>query len=161
MRGVPPEPPRDGELLSAAVKAVRKHRGMATTEVARAMNMALRTYERFESGATRLNLDHIHRFAAATNSDPYALILSVVIGSSELARRCADNKMATILTVAIQRFDQAIQDRLMDLDARTLITAITGMFDTLLDGDETSEQAQAWLQTGAAELLSKRPKPGR
>ncbi len=35
------------------------------------------------------------------------------------------------------------------------------MFDTLLDGDETSEQAQAWLQTGAAELLSKRPKPGR
>ncbi|OYW26992.1 MAG: hypothetical protein B7Z51_09470, partial [Methyloversatilis sp. 12-65-5] len=43
----------------------------------------------FESGATRLNLDHIHRFAAATNSDPYALILSVVIGSSELARRCA------------------------------------------------------------------------
>ena len=123
--------------------------------------MALRTYERFESGATRLNLDHIHRFAAATNSDPYALILSVVIGSSELARRCADNKMATILTVAIQRFDQAIQDRLMDLDARTLITAITGMFDTLLDGDETSEQAQAWLQTGAAELLSKRPKPGR
>ena len=84
-----------------------------------------------------------------------------MIGSSELARRCADNKMATILTVAIQRFDQAIQDRLMDLDARTLITAITGMFDTLLDGDETSEQAQAWLQTGAAELLSKRPKPGR
>ncbi|OHC95332.1 MAG: hypothetical protein A2792_04185 [Sphingomonadales bacterium RIFCSPHIGHO2_01_FULL_65_20] len=134
---------------------------MTTAEVASAMNMALRTYERFESGATRLNLDHIHRFAAATNSDPYALILSVVIGSSELARRCADNKMATILTVAIQRFDQAIQDRLMDLDARTLITAITGMFDTLLDGDETSEQAQAWLQTGAAELLSKRPKPGR
>ena len=158
MSGVPPELPRDGELLSAAVKAVRKHRGMTTAEVASAMNMALRTYERFESGATRLNLDHIHRFAAATNSDPYALILSVVIGS---ARRCADNKMATILTVAIQRFDQAIQDRLMDLDARTLITAITGMFDTLLDGDETSEQAQAWLQTGAAELLSKRPKPGR
>ncbi|TAJ65963.1 XRE family transcriptional regulator, partial [Brevundimonas sp.] len=130
-------------------------------EVASAMNMALRTYERFESGATRLNLDHIHRFAAATNSDPYALILSVVIGSSELARRCADNKMATILTVAIQRFDRTIQDRLLDLDARTLIAAVTGMFDALLDGDETSEQAQAWLQTGAAELLAKRPKPGR
>lgn len=161
MSGVPPDLPRDGALLSAAVKAVRKHRGMTTAEVADAMNMALRTYERFEAGATRLNLDHIHRFAAATNSDPYALILSVVIGSSELARRCADNKMATILTVAIQRFDQTIQDRLMDLDARTLITAITGMFDTLLDGDETSDQAQAWLQTGAAELFAKRPKPGR
>ena len=49
----------------------------------------------------------------------------------------------------------------MDLDARTLITAVTGMFDTLLDGNETNEQAQAWLQTGAAELRAKRPKPGR
>ncbi|MGV9006062.1 MAG: helix-turn-helix domain-containing protein [Brevundimonas sp.] len=161
MSGVPPDLPRDGELLSAAVKAVRKHRGMTTAEVANAMNMALRTYERFESGATRLNLDHIHRFAAATNSDPYALILSVVIGSPELARRCADNKMATILTVAIQRFDRTIQDRLLDLDARTLISAVTGMFDTLLDGNETSEQAQEWLQSGAAELLATRPKPGR
>ena len=53
MSGVPPDLPRDGELLSAAVKAVRKHRGMTTAEVASAMNMALRTYERFESGATR------------------------------------------------------------------------------------------------------------
>jgi transcriptional regulator with XRE-family HTH domain len=161
MSGVPPDPPRDGELLSAAVKAVRRHRGLTTAEVAAAMNMALRTYERFESGATRLNLDHVHRFAAATNSDPYALILAVVIGSPEFARRSADNKMATILTIAVQRFDRTIQDRLLDLDARTLITAVTGMFDTLLDGDETSEQAQAWLQTGAAELLAKRPKPGR
>lgn len=161
MSGVPLEPPRDGDLLSAAVKAVRKHRGMTTAEVADAMNMALRTYERFESGVTRLNLDHVHRFAAATNSDPYALILAVVIGSPELARRCADNKMGTILTIAVQRFDRTIQDRLLDLDARTLIAAVTGMFDTLLDGNETTEQAQAWLKTGASELLATRPKPGR
>ena len=85
----------------------------------------------------------------------------MVIGSPEFARRSADNKMATILTVAVQRFDRTIQDRLLDLDARTLIAAVTGMFDTLLDGDEASEQAQAWLRTGTAELLATRPKPGR
>lgn len=161
MSGDPSEPPHDGALLSSAVKAVRRHRGMTTAEVAEAMNMALRTYERFESGATRLNLDHIHRFAAATDSDPHAFMLALMIGSPELARRCADNKMGTILTVAVQRFDRTLQDRLLDLDARSLIGAVTGMFDTLLDGDETREQARAWLETGAADLLSTRPKPGR
>jgi transcriptional regulator with XRE-family HTH domain len=161
MSGVPPQPQRDGDLLSAAVKAVRKHRGMTSAEVAAAMNMALRTYERFEAGATRFNLDHIHRFAAATSSDPYAIVWSVMIGAPEFARRSADNKMATILTVAVQRFDRSVQDRLLDMDARTLISAVTGMFDTLLEDDEQGEQARAWLQRGGADLAQARPKPGR
>lgn len=161
MSGGPPDPLRDGDILSAAVKAVRRHRAMTSAEVATAMNMALRTYERFEAGATRFNLDHIHRFAAATGSDPYAIVLSVLIGAPEFARRCADNKMAAILTIAVQRFDRTVQDRLLDLDARTLIGAVTGMFDTLLEDDEQGEQARAWLQAGAAELASARPKPGR
>lgn len=161
MSGVPPEPSRDGELLSAAVKSVRRHRGMTSAEVATGMNMALRTYERFEAGNTRFNLDHIHRFAVATGSDPYAIVMSVMIGAPEFARRSADNKMATILTIAVQRFDRSVGDRLLDMDARTLIAAITGMFDTLLEDDEQGERARTWLQTGGADLAAARPKPGR
>ena len=42
---------------------------MTTTQVAEAMQMALRTYERFEAGDGRLNIDYVHRFAAATSKN--------------------------------------------------------------------------------------------
>ena len=55
MRASTAMPARDGDLLSAALKAIRRHRGKTATETASAMNMALRTYERFEAGETRLS----------------------------------------------------------------------------------------------------------
>ena len=99
---------------------------MTATETANAMNMALRTYERFEAGDTRLNVDHIHRFAGATDSDPYAILLAVALGSPEMARRCADNKLATILTIALQKYDVAMGDRIQRQDTRTLIALEIG-----------------------------------
>lgn len=102
----PDQQRRDGALLSAALKAVRKHRGMQAAEVARAMNMPLRTYEHFEGGHGRINLDYVHRFCSVTDSDPSAVLAAVAIGSPEFARRCADNKMMMILTIALQEFDR-------------------------------------------------------
>ena len=61
-----PELPDDGALLSATLKSLRRYRKMTKAETAAAMRIAIRTYARFEAGETRLNLDYIHRFAAAT-----------------------------------------------------------------------------------------------
>ena len=44
---------------------------MRTIDVAQGMNMALRSYEHFESGAGRINIERIHRFAEVTDSDPH------------------------------------------------------------------------------------------
>lgn len=152
---------RDGRILSAALKAIRKHRAMTASEVARAMNMPIRTYERFEAGEARLNLDYIHRFAKATDSDPYAILLAVVTGSPEVARRCADNKLATILTIAFGQFDATAGDRLQDLDPRTLVTATTEMFDSLLERIDKLEDSRSWLNDGERALSARRPRPGR
>jgi len=152
---------RDRLLLSEALKAVRKHRGMSHLDVAAGMNMAPRTYQRFEAGETRLNLDHIYRFAEVTRSDPEAILKAVAIGSPEHARRCCDNQLGTILTVAMRNFDEAIGDDIHKLDSRTLITAIVGMFDALARTASTTDPAAEWLKKGTGELAAKRPKPGQ
>ena len=151
----------DGALLSAALKSVRKHRGLSTTEVAGAMNMPLRTYERFEAGETRLNLDHIHRFATATRSDAHAILLAVAAGSPELARRCADNQLGTILLIALQRFDLTMGDAIQSLEAREVITAVIGLFDGLSAATSGKDVAADWIAEGASRLRDKRPRPGR
>lgn len=156
------EPQRDGSLLSAAIKAVRMHRGMKAAEVARAMNMPLRTYENFEGGHARMNLDYLHRFCAVTDSDPSAMLTAVAIGSAQFARRCADNKMMLILTIALQEFDRDMGDRIRHLEARELIAAFGGVFAKLeADSRGRDEAASAWLEEGVGKLRRKRPRPGR
>lgn len=160
MSGDTAEVLRDGALLSEALRKVRKHRGLTSAEVASRMNIAQRTYERFEAGETRLNLDHVARFARATESDPHAILLAVVIGSPDFARRSADNRMATILTIALQKFDAKVGDTLSGLDVHALISAVTQMFDSL-EVTLARDRAETWIASGTQDLTAKRPKPGR
>lgn len=161
MAGVAAEQMRDGELLSAALKAVRKSRGLSSRQVADAMNMSVRTYQRFEAGATRLNLDHIHRFARATSSDPYGIIMAVMIGSPRFARATADNMLATILVVGVQTLEQSVGDRIAELDTRSLVGAVAGLFDGFADRIRSNDPAGDWLARGRDELAARRPRPGR
>ena len=161
----PPDPREtqtDGKLLGSALRAVRRRRGLTAKQVATAMNMPLRTYEFFEGGGGRTNLDYIHRFAAATDSDPYALLMGLGIGSTEFARRCADNKLMLIYMIALQEFEVAMGDRIQSLDPRTLIEGFTEAFRKLeTESRERSEVAQTWIEAGQEQLSARRPKPGR
>lgn len=155
------EPTRDGQLLSAAVKDLRKLRGLSAAETAAAMNMSLRTYQRFEAGSGRICLEHLYRFAAVTASDPYALLTSVAIGSSRYARNTADNLLSTILLIAIQKLEQSLGDRISELDTRTLVNAIAALIDDLIDHVLSPDPTKTWLETGRRDLNARRPKPGR
>lgn len=160
-KGVPPASTHDGALLTAALRAIRRLRNMSSREVAAAMYMPLRTYQRFESGETRPNLDYIHRFARATRSDPHALVMAVSIGAPELAVHVADNQFVTILTVGLQTYNRMQGDRIADLDIRTIVGAVTAMFDRLGDANAAQSEARAWIRTGQDALAKARPKPGR
>lgn len=156
-----PEQMRDGQLLSAALKLVRKARGMSTRQTAAAMHMSIRTYQRFEAGVPRLNLDHIHRFAKATSSDPYAIMFAVMIGSPRFALSAADNMLSTALIIGVQKLQQTAGDRIADLDTRTLVGAVAALFDGFADQVLGSDPAKEWLEKGRDDLIAKRPKPGR
>lgn len=155
-------PQDDGPLRSAALKRVRRHSGLSANDVAVGLNMPLRTYEHFEAGHGRLNLDYLHRFAEVTGSDFYGLLHAIAIGSPDFAVRTADNKFMTTFTIFLQAYDRKMGDRIRDLDARALIAAFGEMFDALAEvGDQRADEAAAFLDEGREDLRSRRPKPGR
>nr|WP_313416354.1 helix-turn-helix transcriptional regulator [Brevundimonas diminuta] len=160
-KGVSPVSVDDSALLSTTIRAIRRRRGMTAREVAAAMHMPLRTYQRFEAGENRPNIDHIHRFARATRSDPHGLMTAVAIGAPEWAVWTADNQFSAILTVGLQTFNRKHGERIADLDVRAIVSAVTAMFDRL--GDEIASQSEArdWIRTGQDALAETRPRPGR
>ena len=143
------------ETLSAALRLIRAHRRLKAADVARSMNMALRSYEHFESGGGRINLERVHRFAEVTDSDPHAIIAALALGSPAFALRCADNKLATILTVVLQEFDETAGDAIAELESLTIINAFTKTLKELAAQSVKRESAaDAWLEERRNRLAS-------
>lgn len=132
--------------LSEVLKALRKHRGQKASEVAGVMKMPLRSYEHFEAGGGRPNLERIHQFADALGADAFAIFAAVDIGSPAFATRCANNKLMTILMMSLRDFDATARDDITRLDARTLIGAFTEFFETLATrAREQGEFVEQWM----------------
>jgi transcriptional regulator with XRE-family HTH domain len=141
------------ETLSTAVRLIRARRNLRTQEVAEAMDMPLRSYEHFEAGGGRVQLERIHRFAEAVDADPYALLAALALGSPRFAVRCADNKLMTILMLALQEFDAEVGDVIAEIDARTLINAFTRALRELgLQAVRRDTAAQSWIDDRLARL---------
>jgi transcriptional regulator with XRE-family HTH domain len=128
MLNTPPDTQTDARLIGRAAQSVRRSRRLTARQTATAMDLSLRTYEYFEAGAGRVNLDHIHRFAAVVDADPYALMVSPAFGSTELARRTADTKLMLIFLQALGEFERQAGERMLTLDPRDLIRAFTATF---------------------------------
>lgn len=149
------------ETLSSALRLIRTHRRMKSADIAQAMGMALRSYEHFEAGGGRINLERIHRFADATDSDPYAILAALALGSPHFALRAADNKLMTIMMVALQEFDEELGDLSAELDGRTLINTFTkAMKELALQSVRRDSAANAWLQERVGRLVAPNPAGG-
>jgi transcriptional regulator with XRE-family HTH domain len=154
----PPEKLSEARLIGLAARAVRRARNMTAQQVAAAMNLPLRTYEYFEAGSGRVNLDYVHRFAAATNCDPYSLLLGPGLGSIEFARRTADSKIMLIFLIALGEFERSMGERLRTLDPRALIEAFTDTFRKLeIENRMRGEETEAWLGAGLDRLAVRPP----
>ena len=158
---MPPDPPdklSDARLIGLAARAVRRARSMTAQQVATAMNLPLRTYEYFEAGAGRVNLDYVQRFAVATNCDPWSLLLGPALGSIEFARRTADVKLMLIFLIALGEFERTMEDRMLTLDPRALIEAFTETFRKLeAENRQRGEETETWLDAGRDRLAGKPP----
>lgn len=131
MSNNPPDTLTDARLIGRAARSVRRARTLTARQAATAMDLPLRTYEYFEAGAGRVNLDHIYRFATVVDADPYALMVSPALGSTELARRTADTKLMLIFLQALGEFERRSGERMLTLDPRDLIRAFTTTFQDL------------------------------
>jgi transcriptional regulator with XRE-family HTH domain len=131
MRG----PTHDGDsrraYLAQALKALRQRRGLGTAEIAAALGMPKRTYQHFESGRTQINVDRVHQIARILNADPHAIFAAAELGSPAFAVRAADNKLMTIIIMALSEFDKTSADQITLLDPRLLTTTFETTFREL------------------------------
>jgi transcriptional regulator with XRE-family HTH domain len=122
-----------GELLSTALRAIRRERRLRTSEVARAMGMPLRSYEHFEAGRGRLDLARLERFADATDSDPYAIVAAIILKRPGLALRASDNKLMVVMMLALDDFDDDLGEDIRLLEPRVLVGAFRRVFQDLAE----------------------------
>lgn len=110
------------------------------------MNMPLRSYEHFEGGGGRLNLERIFQFAKAIDVDPYAIVAAVMIASPHFAVRSADNKFIQAFVILLQEFDRTLGDEIANLETTAIVASFSQAFDTLLaDARRKADWRRTWL----------------
>lgn len=137
----------ESAILSEALRAIRRRRGLRQAQVARAMGIALKTYQNFENGRTEVDVARIKLFARTVDCDANGLIAAVLVGSPNLALRSADNKGVTVLMTALGRFDERIGDDFARIEVGRFIAAFRKVFQDLeaeLAGRDA--QTRAWLE---------------
>ena len=141
---------RRARAFSAAVRAVRRLRGLNSQETGRRMGLQRRAYERFEAGEGRLDLERIFLFAEATDSDPVAIVSSLFLDRPELSVQCADNKLQWVMALSLERFSRTQGDKVRALETATLIDVFERAFDELARlQDERDARARDWFAAGS------------
>jgi transcriptional regulator with XRE-family HTH domain len=147
--------PDGRETLARVIRDIRRLRNLRSAEVAQRMGLPLRSYELFESGEGRLDLERLFAFAEATDSDPFAIPLSVPFESSGFAVACADTKLALIVTMHLQGFYQERGDDITYLDPPNIIGGFERVFNELgrkLDDNEAF--LRRWFEGRKASSIS-------
>jgi transcriptional regulator with XRE-family HTH domain len=123
--------PSRSAALSQALRRLRRLRGLRPGAMADAMGMQRRTYEYFEAGRGKINVDRIHQFARILDVDPYAILAAVEIRSPGFAVACAEHKLMTVFMVNLQEFDANANAAVAKLNTATIVTGFTQVFDAL------------------------------
>lgn len=143
------------EILSKAVRGIRRKRGLKTITVAERMGLPLRTYELFEAGGGRLSPDRVWKFAEATDSDPFAIALSIAFRDAEFAIACANTKLVLIIVMQLQDFFEDRGPDLAYLDPPNIIGAFERIFNELgAKLDDSEAFLRRWFEgrTGSISL---------
>jgi len=152
MAGKTREEGQDAQSLSEAMRAIRKERRLRPSEMARLLDMPLRSYEHFEAGRGKISFDRIVRFADATNSDPIAMLAVLALGKPEFALHCADNKLMTIFMHAMGELEEQLGPDIAYLNSATLVGAFTRLVKDLVENVRKRDTfAEQWLEQRGAQ----------
>lgn len=147
-------------ILAAAMKAIRKDRRMRPAEVARAIGMPLRSYEHLEGGRGKITYERIAQFAEATNSDAVAILATIPLQSPDFAVNCADNKLMTILMIAMCELHDELGEDITYLEPRVIIGAFTRITKELIEHVRKRDVfAETWLEEKVTKVAGATPLP--
>lgn len=141
------------ELLSEALRAIRKSRRMKPSEVAAAMGLPVRTYDHFERGTGRISYSRIVSFAHATDSDPIAILSVILMRSPTFALNCADNKLMTIVVAALRRLDEELGADIGYLSTSILVSAVDKLIRDLIEQVRRRDRfAERWMEENVSKV---------
>lgn len=144
---------RPGALLSAALRGIRKARGLRSSDVASAMGLPIRSYQRFEAGQGEFDLDLIQRFADATDSDPFAIAFSVWIKRPHFALDAMDNKPMVTFVLTLRAFQEEMGEDISLIESRVWWGGFRRVFGDLEEYVRRRDlSAETWLEEHAQKL---------
>lgn len=136
--------------LAAALRGVREARRLRIADMARLMQMAPRSYEHFEAGRSPLDLERLQKFAEVTNSDPFAILASVLMEAPDFAVQAADNKPLVAFILALRVFHEDLGDDLALIEPRLFVGAFRRVFQDLAEHVRNRDiSAETWLDAQA------------
>ena len=111
------------------------------------MGLSPKTYENFEAGRGRLDLARIRQFADATESDAVAIMLGAMFESVDIALRAMDNKISTILWIALSEFSEDTGEAVASIPGAVAFEAFRQAFRDLSGYlRRRDESAERWLE---------------
>ena len=119
-------------LLSDLLRDLRNHRGLRISTVASRLNLAPRSYERFEAGEVRPDLDRVLQFAKIVDADALGLIAALFLLNPELALATADNKLMSALAHMAERLIRELGPSTRDLDTALIVDILDRATDELV-----------------------------
>ncbi|WP_369062193.1 helix-turn-helix transcriptional regulator [Caulobacter sp. 73W] len=126
-----PEPTL-AEIIKLSVGSLRRYRGMTRQQVADAMGVGIRTYDRFENGEGGFEFKRCVVFCRAIGgADPYALFFGVLAKDAHLALAAADNKMMLAIISLTLNLSARLREDVGLLKAQPIVSAATTMMDGL------------------------------
>lgn len=160
------EPNEDNVIIGAAIRAIRTDRRMRSSEVARAMDIALRTYGHLEEGRASVTQEVLTKFAKVTNCDVFALMACVPLRDPLFALHCADNKIVGIMVMALAELHEKLGIDIALIDTKTVVGAVTRVCRELEDHIQKRDLfAERWVSEKSAKYnglplasLRRRPK---
>ncbi|WP_374346539.1 helix-turn-helix domain-containing protein [Phenylobacterium sp.] len=140
-------------MLAVALKAIRESRRLRIADMARLMDMAPRSYEHFEAGRGKFDLDKLQKFAEVTDSDPFAILASVMLKDPEFAVRTADNKPMVVFMLALRDFNNDLRDDIALIEPRLFVGAFRRVFQELVEHVRNRDlTAENWLDAAASRV---------
>ena len=132
--------------LSLVLKRFRRRGGFRTADMARAMGLALRTYQRFEKGSLGLDFDKIFSFANVVEADPWGIIFAAEFGHEEFAFQTAGNQGASLLLTMLRRYARRSGKDIAALDPRSLVVVFGRGFEQISKrAERLNSDLEQWM----------------
>lgn len=119
-------------VLGPMLRRLRRRRGLTVADMADALDVDIRTYERLAAGRTALDLTRAQALAEALDADPLGLVAGLMLGRPDVAVAAADAKPLLTLALTLDRLTARQAERLARAPAAAVIAACDRLVAVLL-----------------------------